>query len=182
MPELVFFRRGEEVLRVGLERQRLVRGRGEASDVVVPEPYVSRQQVALLRDGPRCLQEDLSGQGTEVVGQLMRHGELPDGADLKLGQWRAVFRQRGTAGTAGHTRRGLMEGRSLWPRPASGTKILLGAMGDAWLRGAKHLGPHGNSADEEGGRPVRAQVATRAVAYKPLFFACSDSENSSVEL
>jgi len=32
MPELVFDRRGEEVLRVGLERQRLVLGRGEDCD------------------------------------------------------------------------------------------------------------------------------------------------------
>ena len=29
MPELVFFRQGEEVLRVALERQRLVLGRAE---------------------------------------------------------------------------------------------------------------------------------------------------------
>jgi len=104
MPELVFYRRGEEVLRVGLERQRLVLGRGEDCDVVIPDPHVSRQQVALVLDGPRCLVEDLSGQGTEVAGEPMRHGELPDGADLKLGQWRAVFRQRGTSGTAGPTR------------------------------------------------------------------------------
>jgi pSer/pThr/pTyr-binding forkhead associated (FHA) protein len=107
MPELVFFRRGEEVLRVGLERQRMVLGRGEDCDVVIPDPHVSRQQVALLLDGPRCLLEDLSGQGTEVAGQPLRQGELPDGAALKLGQWSAVFRQRGTAGTAGPTRREL---------------------------------------------------------------------------
>ena len=105
MPELMFYRRGEEVLRVGLERQYVVLGRGEDCDVVIPDPHVSRQQVALVLDGTHCLVEDLSGQGTEVAGQLMRHGELPDGADLKLGQWRAVFRQRGTAGTSGPTRR-----------------------------------------------------------------------------
>jgi two-component system response regulator HydG len=42
MPELVFFRRGLEVLRVGLERRRLVLGRGAGSDVVIPDPEVSR--------------------------------------------------------------------------------------------------------------------------------------------
>jgi pSer/pThr/pTyr-binding forkhead associated (FHA) protein len=106
MPELVFFRRGEEVLRVGLERQRLVLGRGEDSDVVLPDPHLSRQHVALMLEGTRCLLEDLSGQGTVVAGQPMRHGELPDGADLQLGQWRAVFRQRGRAGAAGPTQTG----------------------------------------------------------------------------
>ncbi len=92
MPELVFFRRGEEVLRVGVGRTRMVLGRGESSDVVIPDPNVSRQHVALLYDGTRCLLEDLSGQGTRVAGQPMKHGELPDGADLTLGPWRAVFR------------------------------------------------------------------------------------------
>jgi pSer/pThr/pTyr-binding forkhead associated (FHA) protein len=106
MPELVFFRRGQEVLRFGLARERLVLGRGQDSDVVIPDPQVSRQHVALRLEGPRCLLEDLSGHGTLVAGQPMRHGELADGADLKLGQWVAVFRQRGTAGAESPTRPG----------------------------------------------------------------------------
>ena len=43
MPELVFYRRSEEVLRVTLEHhRRLVLGRGEHCDVVIPDPQVSR--------------------------------------------------------------------------------------------------------------------------------------------
>ncbi|XXF75987.1 sigma 54-interacting transcriptional regulator [Myxococcaceae bacterium GXIMD 01537] len=95
MAELVFFRRGEEVLRVGLDRPRMVLGRGEQSDVVIPDPEVSRQQVALVLEGERCRVEDLSGKGTVVAGQSVREAELADGADLALGQWRAVFRLRG---------------------------------------------------------------------------------------
>ncbi|WP_224371758.1 sigma 54-interacting transcriptional regulator [Hyalangium versicolor] len=106
MSELVFFRRGEEVLRVALERQRLVLGRAEDNDIVIPDPHVSRQHVALLLDGSRCLLEDLSGHGTLVAGQPLHRGELPDGADLRLGQWSAVFRERGTTGAAGPTRTG----------------------------------------------------------------------------
>jgi transcriptional regulator with GAF, ATPase, and Fis domain len=108
MPELVFFRRGEEVLRVGLERKRVVLGRGADSDVVLPDPHVSRQHVALHLDGTRCTLEDLSGQGTLVAGQPMTHGELQDGMDLQLGQWRALYRQHGTSGTEDPTRRGLL--------------------------------------------------------------------------
>ncbi|HYO65344.1 MAG TPA: FHA domain-containing protein, partial [Archangium sp.] len=96
MPELVFFRRGEEVLRVGLGRERMVLGRGEKSDVVIPDPEVSRQQVALVFDGQRCTLEDLSGKGTQVAGASMKKGELADGSDLTLGQWRAVFRLHGS--------------------------------------------------------------------------------------
>ncbi|WP_224367521.1 FHA domain-containing protein [Hyalangium versicolor] len=64
----------------------------EDSDIVLPDPHVSRQHVALLLDGSRCLLEDLSGHGTVVAGQPLQRGELPDGADLQLGQWRALFR------------------------------------------------------------------------------------------
>lgn len=95
MPELVFFRRGEEVLRVGVDRARLVLGRGEQCDVAIPDPEVSRQQVALLWDGTRCRVQDLSGNGTVVGGTSVTEAELPDGADLVLGQWRAVFRLSG---------------------------------------------------------------------------------------
>ncbi|HET9449673.1 MAG TPA: sigma 54-interacting transcriptional regulator [Aggregicoccus sp.] len=97
MSELVFFRRGEEVLRFGLDRTRVVLGRGEKSDVVIPDPEVSRQQVALSFDGEGFRLEDLSGKGTTVAGNVVRQGRLTDGADIALGQWRAVFRQRSGA-------------------------------------------------------------------------------------
>ncbi len=103
MPELVFFRRGEEVLRVGLERQRVVIGRGEKCDVVIPDPDVSRQHVALSYDGTHCKLEDLSGKGTLVAGTPMHQGELADGSDLTLGKWRAVFRLRSGAESADAT-------------------------------------------------------------------------------
>ncbi len=96
MPELVFFRRGEEVLRFSFDSQRVVLGRGEKCDVVIPDPEVSRQHVALTFDGKRCAVEDLSGKGTLVSGQPTTQGVLSDGADLALGQWRAIFREHGT--------------------------------------------------------------------------------------
>ncbi|MFP2897927.1 FHA domain-containing protein [Corallococcus sp. 4LFB] len=105
MPELVFFRRGEEVLRVAVDRARVVLGRGDSSDVAIPDPEVSRQQVALLWDGQKCRVEDLSGKGTKVAGAVVERGDLPDGADIELGQWRAVFRQHGASETRTPPRR-----------------------------------------------------------------------------
>jgi len=116
MPELVFFRRGEEVLRVALERQRVVLGRAEDCDVVIPDPHVSRQHAALRLEGSRWLLEDLSEQGIVVAGQRHQRCVLPDGVDLQLGQWRAVFRERGSAGAAGPTRTSRRTG--LQPREA----------------------------------------------------------------
>ncbi|WP_224373056.1 sigma 54-interacting transcriptional regulator [Hyalangium versicolor] len=103
MPELVFFRRGEEVLRVGVGSTRLVLGRGESCDVVIPDPTVSRQHVALQYDGALCLMEDLSGHGTLVAGKPMTQGELADGVDLSLGSWRAVFRLSSAGASDGPT-------------------------------------------------------------------------------
>ncbi|WP_224369464.1 sigma 54-interacting transcriptional regulator [Hyalangium versicolor] len=103
MPELVFFRRGEEVLRFAVDKERVVLGRGERSDVVIPDPEVSRQQAALLYDGKTCHLEDLSGKGTYVAGKQVKRTELPDGADITLGQWRAVFRERNSTDREGPT-------------------------------------------------------------------------------
>ena len=60
MQELVFLRRGEQVLRFGINCARIVLGRGEKSDVVIPDPGVSRQQAALLFEGRETTLEDLA--------------------------------------------------------------------------------------------------------------------------
>ncbi|MFT3709578.1 MAG: sigma 54-interacting transcriptional regulator [Archangium sp.] len=92
MPELVFFRRGEEVLRLTMTDDRVVLGRGDRCDVVIPDPEVSRQQAALHLENGKCLLQDLSGKGTVVAGNKVTDGEVKDGADIALGQWRAIFR------------------------------------------------------------------------------------------
>src|SRR5919109_4696765 len=97
MPELVFYRRGDELLRFTLERPRVVLGRGEKSDVVIPDPEVSRQHMALIREGERVRLEDLSGKGTFVGGAPVREAFLTDGADIALGQWRAIYRERASS-------------------------------------------------------------------------------------
>ncbi|MCA2981333.1 MAG: sigma 54-dependent Fis family transcriptional regulator [Myxococcaceae bacterium] len=94
MAELVFLRRGEEVLRFTLDKPRVVLGRGERCDVAVPDPEVSRQQAALVTTAAGVEIEDLSGKGLVVAGKRVSHATLVDGADIALGQWRAVFRER----------------------------------------------------------------------------------------
>ncbi|RPH68076.1 MAG: FHA domain-containing protein [Myxococcaceae bacterium] len=98
MPELVFLRRGEEVLRFSLERPRVVLGRGERCDVVIPDPEVSRQQAAVVLSGDTASVEDLSGKGTVVGGTRAPRAQLTDGTEIALGQWRAIFRAHATSG------------------------------------------------------------------------------------
>ena len=101
MPELVFLRRGDEVLRVLLDRPRLVLGRGEQSDVVLPDPEISRKQVLLTQEADGIWARDLSGKGTWISGKRVEHAQLVDGGDIQLGQWRAVFRAHVSHGGEG---------------------------------------------------------------------------------
>ena len=91
MPELVFLRRGEELLRVGLDRSRAILGRAESSDIIIPDPSLAGHQAAVLFDGAAVMVEDLSGQGTLVSGRRADQAAVPDGAEIALGQWRAAM-------------------------------------------------------------------------------------------
>ncbi len=91
MPELVFLRRGEELLRVALDRSRAVLGRAESSDIIIPDPSLAGHQAAVLFDGAAVMVEDLSGQGTLVSGRRADQAAVPDGAEIVLGQWRAAM-------------------------------------------------------------------------------------------
>src|SRR6476646_2365819 len=91
MAELVFYRRGEELMRVLLDRPRTVIGRGAGADVTVPHPEVSRRQAAVeARDGGFVV-VDLSGRGTSVGGKPHGEAALVEGLELALGDFRAVF-------------------------------------------------------------------------------------------
>jgi DNA-binding NtrC family response regulator len=100
MPELVFLRRGEELLRVGLERSRIVLGRAESSDIVIPDPSVAWHQAAVLFDGAAVMVEDLSGKGTMVSGRRADQTTLRDRADITLGPWRAEVRELASSDAA----------------------------------------------------------------------------------
>jgi two-component system, NtrC family, response regulator HydG len=92
MAELVFFRRGEELMRFSLERERTVVGRGERCDVAIPEGEVAKQQFSVERRGDYFYIVDLSGNGTSVGGSMVKDAKLQDGADIALGPWRAIFK------------------------------------------------------------------------------------------
>ncbi|HSP18113.1 MAG TPA: FHA domain-containing protein, partial [Myxococcaceae bacterium] len=93
----MFLRRGEEVLRFTLDRPRVLLGRGDHCDVVIPDPEVSRQQALLVLSGDSAVVEDLSGKGTLVGGMRAEKATLGDGTEIALGQWRAIFRARSAA-------------------------------------------------------------------------------------
>jgi DNA-binding NtrC family response regulator len=101
MPELAFFRHGEELLRVALGERTAV-GRASDCDVSLPDPSLSRLQALVERRGDAFWLVDRSGRGTRVGGRETTEVRLSDGAEIALGTFRALFRSA-PAETAGAT-------------------------------------------------------------------------------
>jgi DNA-binding NtrC family response regulator len=95
MPELAFFRHGEELLRVVLGDQTTI-GRSADCDVSLPDPALSRVQASIERRAAGFTLVDRSGKGTRVAGADVSEALLADGADLSFGSWRALFRESGS--------------------------------------------------------------------------------------
>ena len=96
MPELAFFRHGEELLRVALGESTRI-GRAPECDVSLPDPAISRLQAVIQRRGERHVLLDRSGRGTTVNGADVPEAELLDGTELALGTWRALYRAASAA-------------------------------------------------------------------------------------
>ncbi len=96
MPELAFFRHGEELLRVALADRTAI-GRDPQCDVSLPDPTLSRVQAVIERRGEVFHLLDRSGRGTRVAGADVPEVVLGDGAEIALGTWRALFRASAAA-------------------------------------------------------------------------------------
>ena len=91
MPELAFFRHGEELLRVALGDRTSI-GRDPECDVSLPDTTLSRVQALVERRGDAFHLVDRSGRGTRVGGADVSEAMLSEGAEIALGTWRALFR------------------------------------------------------------------------------------------
>jgi DNA-binding NtrC family response regulator len=91
MPELAFFRHGEELLRVALANRTAI-GRAPECDVSLPDPALSRVHAVVERRGDGFHLVDRSGRGTRVGSAEVEEAALADGVEIALGGWRALFR------------------------------------------------------------------------------------------
>jgi len=92
MPELAFFRHGEELLRVALGERTTI-GRSADCDVSLPDPTLSRVQAVVERRAEGFLLLDRSGRGTRVGGADVGEALLSTGSELSFGTWRALYRE-----------------------------------------------------------------------------------------
>ena len=116
MPELAFFRHGEELLRVALGDETTI-GRSADCDVCLPDPSLSRVQASVERRPEGFFLRDRSGNGTRVGDADVDEARLTTGAELAFGTWRALFREEGTEAPDATAVRGLTGIRTL-PTPA----------------------------------------------------------------
>src|SRR5512133_1155548 len=91
MPELAFFRHGEELLRVALGDRTSI-GRAPECDVSLPDAALSRVQALVERRDDAFHLVDRSGRGTRVGGADVSEAVLAEGAEIALGTWRVLFR------------------------------------------------------------------------------------------
>jgi DNA-binding NtrC family response regulator/pSer/pThr/pTyr-binding forkhead associated (FHA) protein len=93
MPYLVFYRRGQELMRVLLDRPRTTVGRSSGADVVVPDPLVASTQAAIVREGETYRLVDLSGAKTSVDGTRVSDADIRDGTNITFGSFQALFQK-----------------------------------------------------------------------------------------
>ena len=110
MPELAFFRHGEELLRVALADRTAI-GRDPGCDVSLPDPALSRVHAVVERRGDRWHLLDRSGRGTRVAGADVPETILADGVEIALGAWRALFRAAAPAAAEPTRAPGLTQAR-----------------------------------------------------------------------
>jgi DNA-binding NtrC family response regulator len=116
MPELAFFRHGEELMRVALGDRTEI-GRAPECDVSLPDPLVSRLHAVIERRADVFFLIDHSGRGTRVGSENRSEAPLVDGSEIAIGSWRALFRVA-TATADSPTRAGGQT--EVRPSPATG--------------------------------------------------------------
>lgn len=96
MAELIFIRRGEEVMFYHLDGKSTKMGRGAENDIAFPEHehYISRHHAVVEERMGSYWLRDVTGQGLSVNGKQMRESMLQDGDRFELGRWEVVFRSQ----------------------------------------------------------------------------------------
>lgn len=93
--ELVVLEEGKPSDRITITKSPVVIGRMSTSDVVIPDPNVSRRHAELKRTEKEWWLTDLgSTNGSQVNGKTVREQALADGDRLTLGSTQLLFKLR----------------------------------------------------------------------------------------
>lgn len=92
MGQLVFYRTGEEIMRVNLEKSSTSFGRASKNDISLSDSNISRTHFIIQKIDERFVLVDKSKNGTVVNGEKILNRELKEKDDIKVGNWNIVFR------------------------------------------------------------------------------------------
>lgn len=97
MPQLIFSRGKVPLFRVQLQSQSLKIGRSDKCDVVLTEPEISREHVAIFTaEGQYLLKK--TGRGEILIrGQAVEQHRLLEGEAFSIGPWEAQFEKDGSS-------------------------------------------------------------------------------------
>jgi len=92
MPRLVILNQVEGFRIFDLEKEKVVIGRGDDADLMLPNISVSRHHAQILQDDQTSTIEDLgSSNGTLVNGQSVERAVLNSGDEILLGKFNLVY-------------------------------------------------------------------------------------------
>lgn len=92
MPCLVILNQVEGFRVFDIEKEKVVIGRGDDADLMLPNISVSRHHAQILWSGETCSIEDLeSSNGTLVNGKTVKGVVLASGDEILLGKFNLVF-------------------------------------------------------------------------------------------
>jgi DNA-binding NtrC family response regulator len=91
MAHLIFYRRGQELMRIALDRPRTTLGRGFDADVAVPDASLAALEAIVEPEGDTHRIRSLTGNPLRVGGQSVVTALLEDGSDVAFGAFRVAY-------------------------------------------------------------------------------------------
>ena len=97
MPSLVVISQVDGYRVFEISRERIVIGRGEDADLMLPNISVSRHHAEVFIEGNKTFLKDLdSSNGTLLNGKTVQEAELRSGDEIGLGKFRLAYMGDGT--------------------------------------------------------------------------------------
>lgn len=92
MPLLHVTCRDGKIFDFPLEKEKIVIGRNEDNDLVLPDPLASRHHSEIIKEKKGYVLKDLgSHNGTKVNGKLIQEVRLKEQDKIQIGQYKLVF-------------------------------------------------------------------------------------------
>lgn len=91
--ELSLHKNTGEMMKYFLTKETTEVGRATSNDICLPDPDISRVHLKIQKKGKIYIATDTSSNGTFINGQKISSVELKPGDEIKLGNWKILFKE-----------------------------------------------------------------------------------------